>query len=109
MTLGLSSNILTPMTWRKSKVYLNYAENRGQPPNPDLLKKALSDDPIEALDAIGKLRQFVEYASKGAVHDARWNGTPWSRIGELLGFSKQAVWSKYAGYDPQGGRIDEND
>jgi hypothetical protein len=94
---------------KKSKVYLNYSENRGQPPTAALLKKALSDDPLEALEAIGKLRRFVEYASKGAVHDARWNGASWCRIGELLGFSKQAVWQKYAGYDPQGGRIDEDD
>lgn len=97
------------MAHKKSKVYLNETENRGRPPNADILKKALSDDPMAALEAIGKLRRFVEYASKGAVHDARWNGASWSSIGELLGFSKQAVWSKYAGFDPQGGRIDEED
>lgn len=97
------------MAHKKSMVYDNRAENRIRPPHADLLKKSVSDDPLEALEAIGKLRRFVENASNGAVHDARWNGVSWSRIGELLGFSKQAVWSRYAGFDPQGGRIDEED
>lgn len=97
------------MPHKTSWVYDNRAENRIHSPKPSILKRSVADDSEEALAALGELRSFVEDASIGAVHDARLKGLPWSRIGELLGVSKQAVWSKYAGYDPQGGRIEEDD
>lgn len=97
------------MAHKTSWVYDNRPENRLHPPKPSVLKKSVSDEPEEALGALGQLRTFVEEASVGAVHDARMQGVSWARIGELLGVTKQAVWSKYAGYDPQGGRIEEDD
>lgn len=100
---------LDTMRHKPGWVYENRPESRVGAPDADVLRRAVSDDPEEALAALGKLRSFIEQASLGAVHDARSRSLSWARIGELLGYTKQAVWSRYAGYDPLGGRIEDED
>jgi len=75
-------------------------------PPPSTLKVAAGPDPAKALAAVCLLRSFAEDAELRAVSEARMAGLSWAEIGALLGQSKQAVWMRYAGYDPHGGRIE---
>lgn len=109
MTPAPGVNYLDVMPHKPGWVYDNRPENRIKPPDTRVLRKAVSDDPEEALAALGELRSFIEEASLGAVHDARMQKLSWARIGELLGYTKQAVWSRYAGYDPFGGRMEDEE
>jgi hypothetical protein len=78
-------------------------------PAPSTLKLAVGPDAAKALDAVQRLRAFVEDAELRAVSEARLAGLSWADIGRHLGQSKQAVWVRYAGYDPHGGRIEADD
>jgi hypothetical protein len=72
------------------------------------LTQAVGPDAEGALRAVRELREFCVDAELRAVSEARLQGLSWARIGACLGQSKQAVWVRYAGYDPHGG-VMEND
>ncbi|REE95189.1 hypothetical protein [Thermomonospora umbrina] len=55
------------------------------------------DDPLKALTAVAELRRRAERLEAVQVRRARAQGTPWIRIAESLGVSKQAVHKKYGG------------
>ncbi|MEA2496867.1 MAG: hypothetical protein QOJ29_4778, partial [Thermoleophilaceae bacterium] len=62
----------------------------------DLAGKALGPDPDEGLAAIAELRREIDRVEEAHVARAvraRWT---WSRIGQALGVSRQAVHRKYA-------------
>jgi hypothetical protein len=54
-----------------------------------------SDDPIQALRAIEKLRKELDRAELLAVRRARTANASWQLIALALGVSKQAVHKKY--------------
>ncbi|GAB3605406.1 sigma factor-like helix-turn-helix DNA-binding protein [Conyzicola nivalis] len=54
-----------------------------------------SDDPIEALRAIAKLRTELDRVEAIAARRARNAGAPWQLIALALGVSRQAVHKKY--------------
>ena len=78
-------------------------------PDPEVIQSAISGEPAVALDATRILREFVDAAELRAVDAARLVGMSWQRIGDGLGQSKQAVWSRYAGWDPHGGRMEADE
>ena len=60
-----------------------------------LAVSAGSDDPIEALRAIAKLRKELDRVEAIAARRARNAGAPWQLIALALGISRQAVHKKY--------------
>jgi hypothetical protein len=54
-----------------------------------------SDDPIQALNAIAKLRKELDRVEAVAVRRARNANASWQLIALALGVSKQAVHKKY--------------
>jgi len=54
-----------------------------------------SDDPIEALKAIAKLRKELDRVEAIAARRARVAGASWQLIALALGISRQAVHKKY--------------
>ena len=54
-----------------------------------------SDDPIEALQAIAKLRKELDRVEGIAARRARVAGASWQLIAFALGISRQAVHKKY--------------
>jgi DNA invertase Pin-like site-specific DNA recombinase len=60
-----------------------------------LAANAGSDDPIEALNAIAKLRTELDRVEAVTVRSARNRGASWQLIALALGVSKQAVHKKY--------------
>jgi DNA invertase Pin-like site-specific DNA recombinase len=54
-----------------------------------------SDDPIEALRAIAKLRKELDRVEAVAARRARIAGASWQLIALALGISRQAVHKKY--------------
>lgn len=72
-------------------------------PEATVLTAAVGDDAARALDAVRQLQEFCVDSELLAVSEARLQGLSWAQIGARLGQSKQAVWVRYAGYDPHGG------
>ncbi len=62
---------------------------------PLLLEWAQDQDPAIALPALRRLEYKLEEWEEDAVLKAQVEGMPWSKIGELLGRSKQSVWAKH--------------
>jgi hypothetical protein len=60
-----------------------------------LAGEAASDDPIQALRAIEKLRKELDRIELLAVRRARNANASWQLIALALGVSKQAVHKKY--------------
>jgi hypothetical protein len=60
-----------------------------------LLGAADSDDPIQALNAIAKMRKEIDRVEAVAVRRARNANASWQFIALALGVSKQAVHKKY--------------
>jgi hypothetical protein len=60
-----------------------------------LLDWAQDPDPAIALPALRSLQYQLEGWEAEAVLKAQVEDMPWSRIGQLLGRSKQSVWEKY--------------
>ena len=60
-----------------------------------LAASAGSDDPIEALRAIERLRRELDRVEAVAVRRARNANAPWQLIAMALGVSRQAVHKKY--------------
>ncbi|MCU1542276.1 MAG: hypothetical protein JWM50_141 [Microbacteriaceae bacterium] len=60
-----------------------------------LAASAGSDDPIEALQAIAKLRTELDRAEGLAARRAHNAGASWQLIAFALGVSRQAVHKKY--------------
>ena len=60
-----------------------------------LAADAGSDDPIQALRAIEKLRKQLDQTELLAVRRARVAGASWQFVALALGVSKQAVHKKY--------------
>ena len=60
-----------------------------------LAARAGSDDPIEALNAIAKLRTELDRAEAIAARRAHNAGASWQLIAFALGISRQAVHKKY--------------
>jgi hypothetical protein len=60
-----------------------------------LADDAASDDPIQALNAIAKLRKELDRVEAIAVRRARNANASWQFIALALGVSKQAVHKKY--------------
>ncbi|MCU1552045.1 MAG: hypothetical protein JWR36_2605 [Glaciihabitans sp.] len=60
-----------------------------------LAADAGSDDPIQALRAIEKLRKELDQTELLAVRRARVAGASWQLVALALGVSKQAVHKKY--------------
>jgi hypothetical protein len=56
---------------------------------------AASDDPIQALNAIARLRKELDRVEAIAVRRARNANASWQFIALALGVSKQAVHKKY--------------
>jgi DNA invertase Pin-like site-specific DNA recombinase len=54
-----------------------------------------SDDPIQALRAVSKLRKELDRVETVAVRRARNANASWQLIALALGVSKQAVHKKY--------------
>jgi len=72
-------------------------------PKATVLTTAVGDDATKALEAVRQLQEFCVNSELRAVSEARLVGLSWAQIGARLGQSKQAVWVRYAGYDPHGG------
>jgi hypothetical protein len=62
----------------------------------DLAGKALGTDPDEGLAAIAELRREIDRVEEAHVSRAVRAEWSWSRIGQALGVSRQAVHRKYA-------------
>jgi hypothetical protein len=60
-----------------------------------LAGEAASDDPIEALRAIDRLRRELDRVEAVAVRRARNANASWQLIAMALGVSRQAVHKKY--------------
>jgi DNA invertase Pin-like site-specific DNA recombinase len=60
-----------------------------------LAANAGSDDPIEALNAIAKLRKELDRVEAVAARRAHNAGASWQLIALALGVSRQAVHKKY--------------
>ena len=60
-----------------------------------LAASAGSDDPIEALNAIAKLRKELDRVEAVAARRAHNAGASWQLIALALGVSQQAVHKKY--------------
>lgn len=60
-----------------------------------LLAGADSNDPIEALRAISRMRREVDRIEAVAVRRARNANASWQLVALALGVSKQAVHKKY--------------
>jgi len=60
-----------------------------------LAADAGSNDPIEALKAIAKLRKELDRVEAIAARRARVAGASWQFIALALGISRQAVHKKY--------------
>ena len=60
-----------------------------------LAAEAGSDDPIEALRAIDRLRRELDRVEAVAVRRARNANASWQLIALALGVSRQAVHKKY--------------
>jgi hypothetical protein len=60
-----------------------------------LAADAGSNDPIEALKAIAKLRKELDRVEAVAARRARVAGASWQFIALALGISRQAVHKKY--------------
>ena len=60
-----------------------------------LAGEAGSDDPIQALTAVRRLRQELDRVEAAAVRRARNANASWQLIAIALGVSKQAVHKKY--------------
>ena len=60
-----------------------------------LAASAGSDDPIEALRAIARLRRELDRVEAVAVRRARNANASWQLIALALGVSRQAVHKKY--------------
>ncbi len=63
-----------------------------------ILGWAQDPDPVIALPALRRIRYHLDEWEEEAVLKAQVEGIPWSRIGQLLGRSKQSVWQQY--HDP---------
>jgi DNA invertase Pin-like site-specific DNA recombinase len=61
----------------------------------DLAAQSGSDDPIEALRAIERLRRELDRVEAVAVRRARNANASWQLIALALGVSRQAVHKKY--------------
>lgn len=62
----------------------------------DLAGQALSTDAEEGLEAVAALRREIEEIEAAHVSRAVRSGWSWSRIGDALGVTKQAVHRKYS-------------
>ncbi len=62
---------------------------------PLLLEWAQDQDPAIALPALRRLEYQLKEWEEEAVLKAQIKGMPWSRVGQLLGRSKQSVWQQY--------------
>jgi DNA invertase Pin-like site-specific DNA recombinase len=62
-----------------------------------LARSAAADDPLAALEAIGRLRKELEQREAVLVRKARNAGTTWAEIASALNVSKQAVHKKHGG------------
>jgi len=60
-----------------------------------LAASAGSDDPIEALNAIARLRKELDRVEAVAARRAHNAGASWQLIALALGVSRQAVHKKY--------------
>lgn len=60
-----------------------------------LVGEAGSDDPIEALRAVSRLRRELDAVEEVAVRRARVRGASWQLVALALGVSRQAVHKKY--------------
>jgi len=60
-----------------------------------LAAEAGSDDPIEALRAVARLRRELDRAEAVAVRRARNANASWQLIALALGVTKQAVHKRY--------------
>ena len=56
----------------------------------------LSDDPADALAAVGALRRLADRVEDGAVERAVADGWSWAQVAEALGVTRQAVHKKHA-------------
>lgn len=60
-----------------------------------LADEASSDDPIEALRALSRLRRELDRMEAVAVRRARNSNASWQLIALALGVTRQAVHKKY--------------
>ncbi len=56
----------------------------------------LSDDPADALAAVGALRRLADRVEDAAVARAVNEGWSWAQVAEALGVTRQAVHKKHA-------------
>jgi DNA-directed RNA polymerase specialized sigma24 family protein len=56
----------------------------------------LSDDPADALAAVGALRRLADRVEDAAVERAVRDGWSWAEVAEALGVTRQAVHKKHA-------------
>jgi len=63
---------------------------------PDLARHATAGDPAEALAAIVALRRRLDALESAHVERALEQGWSWSRVGQALGVTKQAVHRRHA-------------
>lgn len=62
----------------------------------ELARRAAADDPSEGLAAILALRQRLDGLESAHVQRALGRGWSWSRVGQALGVTKQAVHRRHA-------------
>lgn len=60
-----------------------------------LVGEAGSEDPIDALRAVSRMRRELDALEEVAVRRARVRGASWQLVALALGISRQAVHKKY--------------
>lgn len=58
---------------------------------------------LETLEAMTVVKMHCERMERQLVKSARWHGSPWSRIGDAMGVTRQAVQKKYSTSGGDGG------
>jgi hypothetical protein len=78
------------------EAYVEEEAEAGADVDPSLLLEWIQDpDPAIALPAVRRLQYQLEEWEEEAVLKAQVEDMPWSRIGQLLGRSRQSVWVKH--------------
>lgn len=61
-----------------------------------------TEDPLSALKVVAQYKRLLSEVEERSVAAARRAGHSWEAVANVLGLSRQAVWSRYAGTVPPG-------
>ena len=65
-----------------------------------------TEDPLSALKVVAQYKRLLSSVEERSVTAARRAGHSWEDIAKVLGLTRQAVWSRYAGTVPPVGVAD---